>query len=296
MNETVTLGLVQMAMGQDREANVEKAFSMARKARAQGAELIIFPELFSGIYFCKYPTQERYNVWAEPIPEGPLAQQLGELARELEAVLIGSIFEYVQDGFYFNTAVVFECDGGFLGKARKMHIPETSPGWHEKYYFSPGDTDYPLFRTSLIDLSIGTCWDQWFPEPARIAYLKGAHLMVYPTCIGDEPGHPELDTSEPWQIVMRGHAVSNAFYVAACNRVGFEDFEGFYGRSFVAGPDGQKIAEAERDVEQVLLATITRKRLHDVRDLSQFHRDRRPETYGGLLRRSLIEPRRSPVE
>ena len=289
VNETVSIALVQMAMGDDREANADHAFALVRAAAAGGAELVVLPELFSGIYFCKYPTAQAYNAWAEPVPDGPLCRRLAALARELEIVLVGSVFEYVQDGFYFNTAVVFERDGTFLGKSRKMHLPETSPGWHEKYYFSPGDTDYPVFHTSLIDLAVPTCWDQWYPEVARLAYLKGAHLIVYPTCIGDEPGHPEIDSSESWQIVMRGHAVANCLYVAACNRVGFEDFQGFYGRSFVAGPDGAKIAEAQRDVEQLLMATITRAQLHDTRDLAQFFRDRRPETYGGLLKRSLIE-------
>jgi len=289
VNETVTLGLIQMAMGDDREANVEKAFARAREARAAGAELIVFPELFSGIYFCKYPTAERFNAWAETVPDGLLCTRLAALAKELDAVVVGSVFEYVQDGFYFNTAVVFERDGRFLGRSRKMHIPETSPGWHEKYYFSPGDTDYPVFHTSLIDLAVPTCWDQWYPEVARLAYLRGAHLIVYPTCIGDEPGHPEIDSSEPWQLVMRGHAVANCLYVAACNRVGFEDFQGYYGRSFVADPDGAKVAEAPRDVETVLLAQLSREKLRSSRELAQYFRDRRPETYGGLLKRSLIE-------
>jgi len=289
VNETVTLGLIQMAMGDDREANVEKAFARAREARAAGAELIVFPELFSGIYFCKYPTAERFNAWAEPVPDGPLCTRLAALAKELDAVVVGSVFEYVQDGFYFNTAVVFERDGRFLGRSRKMHIPETSPGWHEKYYFSPGDTDYPVFHSSLIDLAVPTCWDQWYPEVARLAYLRGAHLIVYPTCIGDEPGHPEIDSSEPWQLVMRGHAVANCLYVAACNRVGFEDFQGYYGRSFVADPDGAKVAEAPRDTEIVLLAELSREKLRSSRELAQYFRDRRPESYGGLLKRSLIE-------
>ena len=289
MNETVTLGLIQMAMGDDREANVERAFDRAREARAAGAELIVFPELFSGIYFCKYPTAERFNAWAEAVPDGPLCRRLAALAKELDAVVVGSVFEYVQDGFYFNTAVVFERDGRFLGRSRKMHIPETSPGWHEKYYFSPGDTDYPVFHSSLIDLAVPTCWDQWYPEVARLAYLRGAHLIVYPTCIGDEPGHPEIDSSEPWQLVMRGHAVANCLYVAACNRVGFEDFQGYYGRSFVADPDGAKVAEPARDVETVLLAQLSREKLRSSRELAQYFRDRRPESYGGLLKRSLIE-------
>jgi N-carbamoylputrescine amidase len=289
VNETVSIALVQMAMGDDREANADHAFALVRAAAAGGAELVVLPELFSGIYFCKYPTAQAYNAWAEPVPDGPLCRRLAALARELEIVLIGSVFEYVQDGFYFNTAVVFERDGTFLGKSRKMHLPETSPGWHEKYYFSPGDTDYPVFHTSLIDLAVPTCWDQWYPEVARLAYLKGAHLIVYPTCIGDEPGHPEIDSSESWQIVMRGHAVANSIYVAACNRVGVEDGQGFYGLSFVSDPAGAKVAEARRDDEEILLATLSRTTLRAVRDSSQFLRDRRPDSYAGLLRRDLTE-------
>jgi N-carbamoylputrescine amidase len=289
MNEQVTVGLIQMAMGEDREANVEKAFGMARTARERGAELIVFPEIFNGIYFCKYPAARRYNAWAEPVPDGPLCARLAELARELRAVVIGSIFEFVQDGLYFNTAVVFESDGSYLGKSRKMHIPETGPGYQEKYYFAPGDSDYPVFHTSLIDVATPTCWDQWYPEVARLARLKGAELIVYPTCIGGEPADPDLDTSESWQIVMRGHAVANSIYVAACNRVGVEDGQAFYGLSFVSDPAGAKVAEAARGDEEVLVATLSRSKLQAVRDTSQFLRDRRPDSYAGLLKRDLTE-------
>ena len=287
MKESVSLGLVQMAMGDDREANVEKAFAMARKAREQGAELIVLPELFSGIYFCKYPAEQKYFAWAEPVPDGPLCSRLAELARELEAVAVGSVFEHVQDGFQFNTAVVYERDGTYLGKSRKMHIPE-DPGYQEKYYFAPGDTDYPVFHTSLIDLAVPTCWDQWYPEVARIAYLKGAELIVYPTCIGDQPNDAGIDTSEPWQLVMRGHAVANCMYVAACNRVGVEDGQEFYGRSFIADPDGAKMDEADRTSETTVAATFERAALRAAREASPFLRDRRVDSYAGLLKRTLI--------
>lgn len=286
MNDTVTIGLVQMAMGDDREANVEKAFAMAREARGAGAELVVLPELFGGIYFCKYPAEAKYFEWAEPVPDGPTCSRLAELARELGAVVVGSVYERVLDGFCFNTAVIFERDGSFLGKQRKSHIPE-DPGYQEKFYFAPGDSDYPVFHTSVIDLAAPTCWDQWFPEVARIAALKGAELIVYPTCIGDEPDDPALDTSESWQLVMRGHAIANALYVAACNRVGTEDGQAFYGRSFVADPDGVKLAEADRSSETVITATLSRAALRAAREASPFFRDRRPETYGDLLRRSI---------
>ena len=287
MNETVTVGLVQMAMGDDREANIEKAFSMARGARERGAQLIVLPELFSGVNFCKYPAQQAYLAWAEPVPDGPLCARLAQLARELEAVVVGSVFERALDGLQFNTAVVFERDGTYLGKSRKMHIPE-DPGYQEKYYFAPGDTDYPVFHTSLLDLAVPTCWDQWYPEVARIAYLKGAALIAYPTCIGDQPNDETIDTSEPWQLVMRGHAVANCIYVAACNRVGVEDGQAFYGRSFIADPDGAKIAEADRETETVITATLTRAALRAAREASPFLRDRRIDTYGPLLARTLL--------
>ncbi len=287
MNETVTVGLIQMAMAEDREANVAKAFSMARRARESGAELIVLPELFSGIYFCKYPAQQKYFDWAEPVPDGPLCTRLAALARELGAVVVGSVYELVMDGLHHNTAVVFEADGTFLGRSRKMHIPE-DPGYLEKYYFAPGDTDYPVFHTSLLDLAVPTCWDQWYPEVARIVALKGAELICYPTCIGDQPNDEEIDTSEPWQLVMRGHAVANCLYVAACNRVGVEDGQAFYGRSFVADPDGEKMAEADRTSETVITATLERAALRAARQASPFFRDRRIDTYDALLKRSLI--------
>ena len=170
---------------------------------------------------------------------GPLCDRLAGLARELEAVVVGSLFERVRDGVCFNTAVVLERDGTLLGRSRKMHIP-MDPGYLEKYYFTPGDTDYPVFRTSLLDVAVPTCWDQWFPEPARIYGLKGADLIVYPSAIGTLPGDPYDDAVDTWRVAMRGHAVCNALYVAAVNRVGDEDGMTFYGHTFVAQPDGQR--------------------------------------------------------
>ncbi len=283
MRASVTLGLVQMAMGPEREANLEHAFALARRAREQGAELIVFPELFSGRFFCK-AIDPRHASLAEPIP-GPLCDRLAALARELEAVVVGSLFEKVREGVFFNTAVVVDRDGALLGRSRKMHIP-MDPGYLEKYYFTPGDTDYPVFRTSLLDLAVPTCWDQWFPEPARIYGLKGAELIVYPSAIGALPGDPYEDAVDTWQVAMRGHAVCNALYVAAVNRVGDEDGMAFYGHSFVAQPDGRVIAEAGED-EEIVLARLDPERITRTRTLSLFYRDRRPATYGGILRQTL---------
>jgi N-carbamoylputrescine amidase len=285
MKDTVDLALVQMACGTDAAANIAHASDMAREARRQGAELICLQELFNNVYFPAYVDAKYYRL-AEPIP-GPTSNALSALARELEVVLVGSIYEYVQDGLYFNTAVVFERDGSLLGKSRKMHIPEAD-GYTEKFYFAPGDTDYPLFRTSLIDLSVGTCWDQWFPEVARIAMLKGAELMLYPTAIGTEPGHPEVRHLDRWQTVQRGHAVANAMYVAACNRVGKEDRHVFFGGSFVADADGRMLAEAD-DQETVLMARLERDKIRGTREIAPFARDRRVDSFAPLLKRSLVE-------
>lgn len=285
MNDTVVVALVQMSCGEDRAANLEKALRRAAEARAAGAELVCLQELFTGPYFPQ-TVDERYYSWAEPVP-GPTSDRLASAAGDLGAVLVGSVFEYVQDGFFFNTALVFESDGTLLGTARKMHIPD-GPGYHEKYYFTPGDTEYPVFRTSLGAIGVATCWDQWFPEVARILTLRGAELIVYPTAIGNEPQHPGYDNHGPWQTVMRGHAVANGVYVAAVNRVGAEDGLTFFGRSFVADPDGAVVADAGGD-EEILIARLERDRLRETRNQAQFLRDRRPETYGGLLRRTLAE-------
>lgn len=285
MKDTVDLALVQMACGTDVEANIAHASEMARQARRQGAELICLQELFNNVYFPAYVDTKYYRL-AEPIP-GPTSDALSALAKELEVVLVGSIYEYVQDGLYFNTAVVFERDGTLLGRSRKMHIPEAD-GYTEKFYFAPGDTDYPLFKTSLIDLSVGTCWDQWFPEVARIAMLKGAELILYPTAIGTEPAHPKVSHLDRWQTVQRGHAVANAMYVAACNRAGKEDRHVFFGGSFVADPDGRMLAEAG-DQETVLMARLERDKIRGTREIAPFRRDRRVDTFAPLLKRSLIE-------
>jgi N-carbamoylputrescine amidase len=282
---SVTLGLVQMEMGPDREANIESACALARDARERGAELVVFPELFSGRFFCK-ELDPAHAALAEPVP-GPLCDRLSALARELEAVVVGSVFEKAREGVYFNTAVVFERDGALLGRSRKMHIP-MDPGYLEKYYFTPGDTDYPVFRTSLVDLAVPTCWDQWFSEPARIYGLKGAELIVYPSAIGTLPGDPYDDPVDTWQVAMRGHAVCNALYVAAVNRVGDEDGMIFYGHSFVAQPDGRLVAEAG-EAPQVLLARLDAERIARTRTLSLFYRDRRPETYRDILRQVVEE-------
>jgi len=278
--DRVTLGLVQMAPGEYREASLRKACELAGQAREEGAELIVFPELFTGPFFARTLDPGQFAL-AEPIP-GPTTEVLSALAKALGAVVVGSVFEEVEPGFCFNTAVVFEADGSFLGRSRKMHIPHYT-SYHEKFYFTPGDTDYPLFETSLLRLAVFTCWDQWFPEPARIACLKGAELIVYPTALALEPT-VEPTYFDAWETVMRGHAIANTLYVAAVNRVGREEEMDFRGCSFVCDPEGVVLAKGD-DSEHVVRAEISAERLRQVRLVNQFLRDRRPETYGPLLRR-----------
>jgi N-carbamoylputrescine amidase len=281
VNDTVTVGLVQMSPSEDREASLRMACDMARDARAHGAELIAFPELFTGPFFARTLDPEQLSL-AEPVP-GPTTEVLAGLAAELGAVVVGSLFEEVEPGFCFNTAVVFERDGTFLGRSRKMHIPHCS-SYHDKFYFTPGDTDYPVFETSLLNLAVLTCWDQWFPEAARIAFLKGAELIVYPTALALEASI-EPSYFNAWETVMRGHAIANTLYVAAVNRVGREGEMDFRGGSFVCDPEGV-ILERGDDEERIVCAELSSKRLRDMRTVNQFLRDRRPETYGPLLRRT----------
>lgn len=278
------IALIQMSCGRDMDANRTRAARLVREAAGGGADLVCLQELFAGIYFPQY-VEEQYQWWAEPIP-GPTSEQLSRLAAELGIVLIGSIYESAMPGLQFNTAVVFERDGRLLGKARKAHIPE-DPGYTEKYYFAPGDSDYPVFATSCGKLAVPTCWDQWFPEVARIAALKGAEMIFYPTAIGSAPGNArpgEAQDHEAWELVMRAHAVTNGCYVAAVNRVGREDGITFWGGSFVANPAGQLLAKAGAE-EQVLYADADLDRVRHYRLQAPFFRDRRPETYGALLKK-----------
>jgi len=271
-----------MAMDDDRETNLDRATALARVARERGATIVALPELFSSKYFCRH--QDRLHLsLAEPVP-GPTSQFLGRLAAELDAVVVGSIFERVEAGLAFNTAVLHERDGTLVGRSRKMHIPQY-PLYEEKFYFAPGDTDYPVFTTSAGCVAVPTCWDQWYPEVARIAALRGAHLVVYPTAIG----HSQLLDERyrhAWQTVMRGHAVANGFYVAAVNRVGIEGETTFWGSSFVADPFGEVVSEAGDD-EEVVVVDLEAERIDQMRTLNHYFRDRRPETYGPLLKRWL---------
>lgn len=286
------VALLQHRDAGSREANLENTRIQARAARAQGAELIVLAELHTGPYFCQIDAPE-YCSLAEPIP-GPGSEFLGELAAELGVVLVGSLFEHRAPGVLHNTAVVFERDGSLAGLYRKMHIPD-DPGFREKYYFTPGDLGFAPIQTSLGKLGVLVCWDQWFPEAARLMALHGAEILIYPTAIGWDPKDPPEEKErqrEAWITVQRGHAIANHLPVISCNRVGFEasphpDEEGnaFWGSSFVVGPQGEFLAQAQDSAPECLLATIDRTRTGMLRQQWPFFRDRRIDAYTGLLQR-----------
>jgi N-carbamoylputrescine amidase len=276
-----------MAMDEDPADNLGRALAFVEEAARRGAEVVVLPELFIRRYFPQRGPDPACLDYAEPIP-GPTSEALAAAAARLGITIVGSVYERVFPGLQFNTAIVLGPDGRHVGRSRKTHIPDER-GYSEKFYFAPGDSDYPVFR--LGDgprIAVGTCWDQWFPELARIVALKGAELIVYPTAIGSEPDHPDMDTHDAWRTVMRGHAIANAVYVLAVNRVGTEEGLTFYGGSFVAGPMGEVLAEAGAG-EQLVEVTIDLSELARVRTVSTFFRDRRPETYGLLMRASATE-------
>ncbi len=273
---------VQMAMAEDAAANLGRALAFVEEASSRGADVVVLPELFVTRYFPQHGPVVANLELAEPVP-GPTSDALAAAAARLGVTIVGSVYERVFPGLLFDTAIVLGPDGSLVGRSRTVHIPDEA-GYSEKFFFAPGDSDYPVFSLAGgIRAAVGTCWDQWFPELARIVALKGAELIAYPTAIGSEPAHPGLDTHDAWRTVMRGHAIANAVFVMAVNRVGTEDGMTFYGGSFVADPMGAIVAEAGAD-ECLVEAAIDLDELARVRAVSTFFRDRRPETYGLILR------------
>ena len=281
---TISIAGIQMSMTADRDRNLSHAMAMVREAADRGAALVVLPELFTGPYFPQYHARAEYLTWAEPVP-GPTTTAIGDVARERGITIIGSVYERAMAGLRYNTAVMIGPDGGLIGTSRKAHIPD-DPGYAEKYYFAPGDSGYPVLDLPAGDRSletgVATCWDQWFPEVARILALKGAELIAYPTAIGSEPGYADVETHDAWRTVMRGHAIANAVFVMAVNRVGPEDGIAFYGGSFVADPMGAVLAELGDD-EGILEVMIDPGAIERAREISTFFRDRRPETYGEIV-------------
>ncbi|MBZ5673454.1 MAG: carbon-nitrogen hydrolase [Acidobacteriia bacterium] len=291
MQESFRIGLVQTSCSLDPNENLEKTVWKVREAAARGAQVICLQELFRSQYFCREENAELFAL-AESIP-GPSTEVLGKLARELKVVIVASLFERRAAGLYHNTAAVLGPDGEIAGLYRKMHIPD-DPLYFEKYYFTPGDLGFGSVETPYGRLGVLVCWDQWYPEGARIAALSGADLLVYPTAIGWHPsekaqyGAAQLDA---WRTIQRAHAIANGIYVAAVNRVGYEGppehgLE-FWGSSFVADPFGQVIAQASCDQEEILVAECDPHRMEEVRRNWPFLRDRRIDAYAPILKRWL---------
>jgi len=274
---------IQMSMAVDTATNVEVAERLVRDAAAQGAHVVLIPELFEGHYFCKDQRAEELQR-ARPLDGHPTIAHFAKVARELQVVLPLSLFERANNA-YFNTVVVVDADGSVLGKYRKSHIPD-GPGYSEKFYFSPGDTGFRVWRTKFGAVGVGICWDQWFPEAARSMALLGADVILYPTAIGSEPQNPTWDSSAHWQRVMQGHAAANLIPIVAANRTGREvgnpTTVTFYGSSFITDATGEKVAEAGRDDERVLVAEIDVEANRAMRAAWGLFRDRRPELYGAL--------------
>lgn len=288
-----TVGLLQMAVGKDVNDNLRKAVSWIEKAAKKGAEVICLPELFRSQYFCQTEDIRNFKL-AETIP-GPSTQEISKVTKKHKVVVIVPVFEKRAMGVYHNSAAIMDANGQIAGIYRKMHIPD-DPAFYEKFYFTPGDLGFNSFKTKYGDIGTLICWDQWYPEGARITALKGASILFYPTAIGWHP-HEKAEHGkaqfESWQTVQRGHAIANGVYVAAVNRVGLEkqNEKGagieFWGQSFVADPQGVVIAQASVDKEEILLAEVDLGRIEYIRQNWPFLRDRRVDAYDGIKERYL---------
>jgi len=286
---------IQQAWHGSKDATLDRTEALIREAATSDAQLVCLQELHAGPYFCQHQAAELFDL-AEPL-DGPTAQRLGQLADELNIVIVGSIFEKRGTGVYHNTALVFDCSPELAGFYRKMHIPD-DPGFYEKYYFIPGDADEPGFQpieTSVGKLGVLVCWDQWYPEAARLMALAGADILIYPTAIGWEPGE-DADENErqtdAWITVQRGHAVANNLPVVSINRVRHEadptsvtDGILFWGNSFICGGQGEFLAQADRESETVLMADLDMNRTEQLRRIWPYFRDRRIDAYGDLSKR-----------
>lgn len=280
----LTLAATQFACSTDAATNLASAERVVREAARRGARVILLQELFETPYFCKDHLASHFSL-ARPVDGNPVLGRFQALARELEVVLPFSFFERANNA-YFNSLAMIDADGRLLGVYRKSHIPE-GPGYHEKYYFSPGDTGFRVWNTRYGVLGAGICWDQWFPEAARCMALLGAEVLLYPTAIGSEPHDASIDSRDHWQRCMQGHAAANLMPLVASNRIGVERGQKyqmtFYGSSFIAGPSGEKLVEADRDSEAVLTATVDLEAVRAQRHAWGVFRDRRPELYGPIL-------------
>jgi N-carbamoylputrescine amidase len=290
----VRIATPQMACGPNPQENLEKAVQQIRQAAAQGAQIVGLQELFTSVYFCQIEDHKYFEL-AEAIP-GPSTEVLCKVAAELEVVIVASLFERRSAGLYHNTAAVIDADGRYLGKYRKMHIPD-DPLFYEKFYFTPGDLGFRSWKTRYADIGVCICWDQWYPEAARLTALRGAQILFYPTAIGWHPSEKaEYGTRQhnSWETIQRSHAIANGCYVAVTNRVGHEAPDGgpgleFWGQSFVADPAGQIVAKASVDREEVMVTEVDLDALDTQRTHWPFFRDRRIDAYQGMDRRFLEE-------
>jgi N-carbamoylputrescine amidase len=286
-NSSTTLGLVQMSCAADKRTNVEKALARIGEAAAAGANVVCLQELFASPYFCQSEDHRQFDL-AEPIP-GPTSEALAAAAGQHGVVVVASLFERRAPGLYHNTAVVFDADGSVAGVYRKMHIPD-DPLYYEKFYFTPGDLGFRSMDTQAGKLGACVCWDQWYPEAARLTALAGAQVIFYPTAIGwlmDEKEEYGASQYSAWETMMRSHAIANGVFVAAVNRVGREGGIEFWGASFVADPNGNVLARASHDKEETLLIECDVSRIDVVRTHWPFLRDRRIDAYEGLTKRYL---------
>jgi N-carbamoylputrescine amidase len=280
----VKVAATQFACSTDADANVQKAEALVRKAAADGARIVLLQELFQTPYFCKDQRQELFAL-AHPVEGHPVLTRMTRIAAELGVVLPVSFFERANNAYY-NSVMIVDADGKQLGVYRKSHIPD-GPGYQEKFYFNPGDTGFRVWNTRYAKIGVAICWDQWFPESARAMALQGAEILFYPTAIGSEPQDAKLNSRDHWQRVMQGHAGANIMPLVASNRVGFEQGEScaitFYGSSFIAGPRGEMVAEANETEEAVLTAEFDLEKIRLQRASWGVFRDRRPELYTPLL-------------
>jgi N-carbamoylputrescine amidase len=295
-NDQFTVGLIQMSCSPDPDENLRRACDKVREAARRGAQLVCLPELFRAQYFCQREDTALFDL-AEPIP-GPSTDALAPIAKELKIVIVVSLFEKRARGLYPNTAAVIENDGTIKGLYRKMHIPD-DPLYYEKYYFTPGDLGFKAFDTAVTRMGTLVCWDQWYPEGARLTALQGANIIFYPTAIGwhpDEKAEFGVAQHDAWRTIQRAHAIANGVFVAVVNRVGHEfgDVRGnraagkgleFWGGSFICDPFGRVIAEASHDEEEILIGTCDLKLIEETRRNWPFLRDRRIESYGGIAQR-----------
>ncbi|MFM7223214.1 MAG: carbon-nitrogen hydrolase [Bacteroidota bacterium] len=283
----IKTGLVQMSCTADGKSNMDKAIAGVREAAAKGAQIVCLQELFTSLYFCDVEDYEHFKL-AESIP-GPSTDQLSVLAKELEVVIIASLFEKRAQGIYHNTTAVLDADGSYLGKYRKMHIPD-DPAYYEKFYFTPGDLGYKVFKTRFATIGVLICWDQWYPEAARITSLMGAEILFYPTAIGWATSQDAATNDEQyaaWQTIQRSHAVANGVHVVSVNRVGLEQNGAmkFWGGSFVANPFGRLLALASHDNEEVMVVELDLSKMDSYRTHWPFMRDRRIDSYHEITKR-----------